>query len=117
VLYFFGELKHNNTFYRTPTSNNICCQQKGWGQLKSQPLRHGIFQDFYKYLSCVMEPWDGPALVCFTDGIQFGATLDRNGLRPGRFYITKVGNVGCVKAATLMEFCCSSQSTPQPSEL
>ena len=38
-----------------------------------------------------MEPWDGPALVCFTDGIQFGATLDRNGLRPGRFYITKVG--------------------------
>ncbi|CAE7758794.1 GLT1, partial [Symbiodinium sp. CCMP2456] len=44
---------------------------------------------FYKYLSCVMEPWDGPALVCFTDGIQFGATLDRNGLRPGRFYITK----------------------------
>ena len=36
-----------------------------------------------------MEPWDGPALVCFTDGIQFGATLDRNGLRPGRFYITK----------------------------
>lgn len=46
-------------------------------------------KDFYKYLSCVMEPWDGPALVCFTDGIQFGATLDRNGLRPGRFYITK----------------------------
>ena len=46
-------------------------------------------EDFYKYLSCVMEPWDGPALVCFTDGIQFGATLDRNGLRPGRFYITK----------------------------
>ena len=37
----------------------------------------------------MMEPWDGPALVCFTDGIQFGATLDRNGLRPGRFYITK----------------------------
>lgn len=44
---------------------------------------------FYKYLSCLMEPWDGPALVAFTDGIQFGATLDRNGLRPGRFYVTK----------------------------
>eukprot|EP00930_Biecheleria_cincta_P019755 TRINITY_DN1500_c0_g2_i1.p1 TRINITY_DN1500_c0_g2~~TRINITY_DN1500_c0_g2_i1.p1 ORF type:complete len:2429 (-),score=434.34 TRINITY_DN1500_c0_g2_i1:360-7646(-) len=44
---------------------------------------------FYKYNSCLMEPWDGPALVAFTDGIQFGATLDRNGLRPGRFYITK----------------------------
>lgn len=39
-----------------------------------------------------MEPWDGPALVCFTDGVQFGATLDRNGLRPGRFYITKAMN-------------------------
>jgi glutamate synthase (NADPH/NADH) len=43
---------------------------------------------FYKYNSCLMEPWDGPALVAFTDGKQFGATLDRNGLRPGRFYIT-----------------------------
>lgn len=43
---------------------------------------------FYKYNSCLMEPWDGPALVAFTDGIQFGATLDRNGLRPGRYYIT-----------------------------
>jgi len=43
---------------------------------------------FYKYQSCLMEPWDGPALVAFTDGLQFGATLDRNGLRPGRFYIT-----------------------------
>eukprot|EP00928_Gymnodinium_smaydae_P023190 TRINITY_DN1922_c0_g1_i5.p1 TRINITY_DN1922_c0_g1~~TRINITY_DN1922_c0_g1_i5.p1 ORF type:complete len:2308 (-),score=461.78 TRINITY_DN1922_c0_g1_i5:58-6777(-) len=44
---------------------------------------------FYKYNSCMMEPWDGPALVAFTDGLQFGATLDRNGLRPGRFYITR----------------------------
>lgn len=35
-----------------------------------------------------MEPWDGPALVSFTDGRYIGATLDRNGLRPGRFYIT-----------------------------
>lgn len=37
----------------------------------------------------MMEPWDGPALVAFTDGRYIGATLDRNGLRPGRFYITK----------------------------
>jgi len=44
---------------------------------------------FYKYHSCLMEPWDGPAMVAFTDGLQFGATLDRNGLRPGRFYVTK----------------------------
>jgi len=44
---------------------------------------------FYKYNSCLIEPWDGPAMIAFTDGKQFGATLDRNGLRPGRFYITK----------------------------
>lgn len=37
----------------------------------------------------MMEPWDGPALVAFTDGRYIGATLDRNGLRPGRFYITE----------------------------
>ena len=40
-----------------------------------------------------MEPWDGPALVTFTDGNQVGATLDRNGLRPGRFYLTKSGRI------------------------
>ena len=44
---------------------------------------------FYEYMSAKMEPWDGPALVTFTDGNQVGATLDRNGLRPGRFYVTK----------------------------
>ncbi|MDT8364564.1 MAG: glutamate synthase large subunit [Nitrosomonas sp.] len=43
---------------------------------------------FYEYYSCLMEPWDGPALVTFTDGRYIGAVLDRNGLRPGRFYIT-----------------------------
>ena len=40
-----------------------------------------------------MEPWDGPALVSFTDGRFIGATLDRNGLRPGRFFLTKTGRV------------------------
>jgi glutamate synthase (ferredoxin) len=43
---------------------------------------------FYEYHSCLMEPWDGPASVVFTDGIQIGAMLDRNGLRPSRYYIT-----------------------------
>eukprot|EP00398_MALV-I-01_sp_L67-1_P000834 gene834-151_t len=42
---------------------------------------------FYEYMSCCMEPWDGPALLLFTDGKQFGATLDRNGLRPARYYL------------------------------
>ena len=50
-------------------------------------------KDFYKFHSTIMEPWDGPALVAFTDGRFIGATLDRNGLRPGRFYVTKTGRV------------------------
>ncbi|XP_021843075.2 glutamate synthase 1 [NADH], chloroplastic isoform X1 [Spinacia oleracea] len=53
------------------------------------PKRKG----FYEYLSALMEPWDGPALITFTDGRYLGATLDRNGLRPGRFYITHSGRV------------------------
>ncbi|MEH6531607.1 MAG: glutamate synthase large subunit [Photobacterium frigidiphilum] len=44
---------------------------------------------FYQYHANVMEPWDGPASVCFTDGVQVGATLDRNGLRPSRYTVTK----------------------------
>ncbi|KAG0588839.1 hypothetical protein KC19_2G273300 [Ceratodon purpureus] len=47
----------------------------------------------YEYFSCIIEPWDGPALVTFTDGKYLGATLDRNGLRPGRFYVTHDGRV------------------------
>ena len=44
---------------------------------------------FYEYHSCLMEPWDGPASVAFTDGRYIGAVLDRNGLRPSRYYVTK----------------------------
>src|SRR3954447_1549913 len=43
---------------------------------------------FYEYHSCLMEPWDGPASIAFTDGKYIGATLDRNGLRPSRYYLT-----------------------------
>jgi glutamate synthase (ferredoxin) len=43
---------------------------------------------FYEYHSCLMEPWDGPASIAFTDGRCVGAVLDRNGLRPGRYYVT-----------------------------
>ena len=46
---------------------------------------------FYEYHSALMEPWDGPAAVAFTDGIGVGATLDRNGLRPARWTLTKDG--------------------------
>jgi glutamate synthase (NADPH/NADH) large chain/glutamate synthase (ferredoxin) len=48
---------------------------------------------FYAFHSCLMEPWDGPAAVCFTNGRVVGATLDRNGLRPGRWLETKDGYV------------------------
>ena len=43
----------------------------------------------YEYMSCMMEPWDGPATISFSDGHQIGALLDRNGLRPSRYYLTK----------------------------
>ena len=48
---------------------------------------------FYEYNSCQMEPWDGPASIPFTDGNFIGAVLDRNGLRPSRYTVTKDGNV------------------------
>ncbi|MGW7306153.1 glutamate synthase large subunit [Streptomyces sp. NPDC054835] len=48
---------------------------------------------FYQYHSTLMEPWDGPACVTFTDGVQVGAVLDRNGLRPGRYWVTDEGLV------------------------
>ena len=57
---------------------------------------------FYEYNSCLMEPWDGPADVVFTDGTVIGAVLDRNGLRPGRIWITDDGLVvGASEAGVL----------------
>lgn len=50
-------------------------------------------RDFYEYHSTLMEPWDGPAALVFTDGRQIAACLDRNGLRPARYYITKSGMI------------------------
>lgn len=59
---------------------------EAWQENKSMdPKRRA----FYQYHANVMEPWDGPASVCFTDGVQVGATLDRNGLRPSRYTVTK----------------------------
>ncbi len=49
--------------------------------------------DFYKYHACFMEPWDGPAALAVTDGTRIGAVLDRNGLRPARYIVTKSGLV------------------------
>jgi glutamate synthase (ferredoxin) len=60
---------------------------------------------FYEFHSCLMEPWDGPASIAFTDGLRIGAVLDRNGLRPSRYYVTKddlvimASEVGVVEVA------------------
>ncbi|MDP6679954.1 MAG: hypothetical protein QGG72_13775, partial [Verrucomicrobiota bacterium] len=43
---------------------------------------------FYRYHASLMEPWDGPASIAFTDGTMIGAVLDRNGLRPSRYWVT-----------------------------
>lgn len=57
------------------------------------PLMGDDRRAFYEYHAALMEPWDGPAAVCFTDGKQIGATLDRNGLRPARYLVTDDGLV------------------------
>src|SRR5215470_6518242 len=57
------------------------------------PLMDAKRRAFYEYHACLMEPWDGPAAMAFTDGRQIGATLDRNGLRPARYLVTDEGLV------------------------
>jgi len=58
---------------------------------------------FYEFHSSLMEPWDGPACVVFTDGNQVGAVLDRNGLRPGRFWVTDDGLVVLASEAGVLD--------------
>ena len=58
---------------------------------------------FYEYHANFMEPWDGPACVTFTDGTQIGAVLDRNGLRPGRYTVTKDGLVVLASEAGVLD--------------
>ena len=55
---------------------------------ENHPTMDPARRAFYEFHSTFMEPWDGPANVCFTDGTVIGAVLDRNGLRPGRFWVT-----------------------------
>ncbi|MFI6346874.1 glutamate synthase large subunit [Streptomyces sp. NPDC050560] len=60
---------------------------------ENHPAMDPARRAFYQYHSTMMEPWDGPACVAFTDGTQVGAVLDRNGLRPGRYWVTDEGLV------------------------
>ena len=57
------------------------------------PLMDEDRRAFYEYHAALMEPWDGPAAIAFTDGRLIGATLDRNGLRPARYMVTDDGHV------------------------
>ncbi|MBI5700340.1 glutamate synthase large subunit [Candidatus Saganbacteria bacterium] len=59
------------------------------GAWEQNKLMDEGLKDFYKFHACFMEPWDGPAAMAFTDGTRIGALLDRNGLRPARYLITK----------------------------
>ena len=63
----------------------MICVPEPW---KSDPAMSRSKKDMYRYYSTMMEPWDGPAALLFTDGDQVGACLDRNGLRPSRYYVT-----------------------------
>jgi glutamate synthase (NADPH/NADH) large chain len=63
---------------------------EAWEKNGSMPKRR---RDFYRFHSTLMEPWDGPACITFSDGRKIGAVLDRNGLRPSRFWITDDGLV------------------------
>ena len=60
-------------------------------------------RDFYEYHSCLMEPWDGPASIAFTDGSMIGAILDRNGLRPSRYVVTEDGLVVMASEVGVLE--------------
>ncbi|KAJ2017830.1 glutamate synthase [NADH], partial [Coemansia sp. S680] len=62
---------------------------------QNNPLMPAAKRAFYEWASCVMEPWDGPALLTFSDGRYCGASLDRNGLRPCRYYVTSDDRMIC----------------------
>src|SRR5712692_7422149 len=61
---------------------------EAWENMPDMPA---LLREFYEYHACLMEPWDGPAALAFTDGVVVAATLDRNGLRPARYTVTEDG--------------------------
>ncbi|MEM7434292.1 MAG: glutamate synthase large subunit [Myxococcota bacterium] len=70
---------------RTMPEAAVMMIPEAWQKHEQMPQ---VKRDFYEYHSCLMEPWDGPASIAFTDGTVIGAVLDRNGLRPSRYYLT-----------------------------
>jgi glutamate synthase domain-containing protein 2/glutamate synthase domain-containing protein 1/glutamate synthase domain-containing protein 3 len=76
------------------------CIPEPWSGHESMP---DDLKAYYEYQACLMEPWDGPAAVAFTDGSRIGATLDRNGLRPGRWWQMADGLVVMASEAGVLE--------------
>ncbi|MBU6244446.1 MAG: glutamate synthase large subunit [Actinomycetales bacterium] len=70
---------------------------------ENHPTMDAARRAFYEFHATFMEPWDGPANVCFTDGTIIGAVLDRNGLRPGRFWVTDDGLVVLASEAGVLD--------------
>ncbi|MBV8454759.1 MAG: glutamate synthase subunit alpha, partial [Deltaproteobacteria bacterium] len=70
---------------------------------QNDPLMDDGKRAFYQLHSCMMEPWDGPASIAFTDGHRIGAVLDRNGLRPSRYLVTKGGLVVMASEAGVLD--------------
>jgi len=71
-----------------------------WQKHESMP---DDLKAYYEYQSCLLEPWDGPASMAFTDGTLMGALLDRNGLRPSRYWVTKGGLVVMASEAGVLQ--------------
>ncbi len=69
---------------------------QAWEKMPDLPQH---VRDFYAYHACLTEPWDGPAALVFTDGQTVGASLDRNGLRPCRYFVTEDGLIGAASEA------------------
>ena len=74
---------------------------EAWGSNEQMPHDR---RSFYEYHACMMEPWDGPAAIAFTDGKVIGAILDRNGLRPARYLVTKDDLVVMASETGVLEF-------------
>ncbi len=71
---------------------------------EANPELDAKVRDFYRYHSCLIEPWDGPAGIIFTDGRMVGAGLDRNGLRPLRYLVSSDGLAVCASEVGLVDF-------------
>ena len=79
----------------------MMCIPEPWG---NDPNMSRAKRDFYRYYATMMEPWDGPASIIFTDGDVMGAVLDRNGLRPSRYYVTEDEQLVLSSEVGVLEF-------------